>query len=61
MQSYVYLLNFVFEHNPNLVNKLQEPIIENTTERMMLANHSLQQLNMIDDHNYKGKLSSVSR
>lgn len=60
MQSYVYLLNFVYEHNPNLVNKLQEPIMENKTERMVLANHSLQQLNIIDDHNYKGKLSSVS-
>jgi len=61
IQSYVYLLNFVFEHNPNLVNKIQEPIVENKTERMLLANHSLQQLNIIDDNNYKGKLSSVSR
>ena len=60
IQSFVYLLNFVFEHNPNLVNRLQEPIIENKTDRMLLANHSLQQLNIIDDHNYKGKLSSVS-
>ena len=60
IQSYVYLLNFVFEHNPNLINKIQEPIVENKTERMLLANHSLQQLNIIDDHNYKGKLSSVS-
>jgi DNA mismatch repair protein MutS len=60
IQSYVYLLNFVYEHNPNLINKIQEPIIENKTERMLLANHSLQQLNIIDDNNYKGKLSSVS-
>jgi len=60
IQSYVYLLNFVFEHNPNLISKIQEPIIENKTERMLLANHSLQQLNIIDDNNYKGKLSSVS-
>ena len=27
LQSYVFLLNFVHEHNPNLVNKIQEPII----------------------------------
>ena len=60
LQSYVYLLNFIYEHNPKLVNKLQEPIVENNTDRMILANHSLQQLNIIDDHNYKGKLSSVS-
>ncbi len=60
IQSYVYLLNFVFEHNPNLIHKIHEPCIENKTERMLLANHSLQQLNIIDDHTYKGKLSSVS-
>ena len=60
IQSYVYLLHFVFEHNPSLINKIHEPIIENNTERLLLANHSLQQLNIIDDHNYKGKLSSVS-
>tara|TARA_B110000967_G_scaffold142540_1_gene145781 strand:- start:792 stop:3701 length:2910 start_codon:yes stop_codon:yes gene_type:complete len=60
IQSYVYLLNFVFEHNPNLINKIQEPLIENNTERLLLANHSLQQLNIIDDHMYKGKLSSIS-
>jgi DNA mismatch repair protein MutS len=60
IQSYIYLLHFVFEHNPSLVHKIQEPIIENNTERLLLANHSLQQLNIIDDHNYKGKLSSIS-
>lgn len=60
IQSYTYLLNFVFEHNPNLVNKIHEPSIENNTDRMLLANHSLQQLNIIDDNNYKGKLSSIS-
>jgi len=60
VQSFVYLLNFVFEHNPNLVNKIHEPVIENNTDRMLLANHSLQQLNIIDDNHYHGKLSSVS-
>ena len=60
LQSYVYLLNFIFEHNPNLISKIQEPVIENTTDRMLLANHSLQQLNIIDDNKYKGKMSSVS-
>ncbi len=60
LQSYVYLLNFIFEHNPNLINKIHEPIIENNTDRMLLANHSLQQLNITNDNNYKGKLSSVS-
>lgn len=50
-QSLVFLLNFIYEHNPNLVSKIQEPIFENQSERLVLANHSLRQLNIIDDEN----------
>jgi DNA mismatch repair protein MutS len=50
-QSLVFLLNFIYEHNPNLVSKIQEPIFENKSERLVLANHSLRQLNIIDDEN----------
>lgn len=53
-QSLVYLLNFVYEHNPNLVSKIQEPVFENMSERLILANHSLRQLNIIDDGNASG-------
>jgi DNA mismatch repair protein MutS len=60
IQSYVYLLNFVYEHNPSLVNKICEPTVENKSERMLLANHSLEQLNILPDKNYTGKLSSIS-
>ena len=59
IQSYVFLLNFVYEHNASLLTKIQEPVIENNTQRMTLANHSLKQLNIISDGNYTGKLSSV--
>lgn len=48
-QSLVFLLNFIYEHNPSLVSKIQEPIFENMSERLILANHSLRQLNIIDD------------
>ena len=48
-QSLVYILNFIYEHNPGLVSKIQEPIFENMSERLILANHSLRQLNIIDD------------
>jgi DNA mismatch repair protein MutS len=48
-QSLVYLLNFIYEHNPGLVSKIQEPLFENMSERLILANHSLRQLNIIDD------------
>lgn len=50
-QSLVYLLNFIYEHNPSLVSKIQEPVFENMSDRLILANHSLRQLNIIDDGN----------
>jgi len=57
-QSLCYLLDFIYQHNPYLVNKIKEPVFQNISERLILANHSLKQLNIIDD-NYKGKNSSV--
>jgi DNA mismatch repair protein MutS len=60
-QAYCYLLDFIYQHNPNLVNKLQEPVFDNASERLILANHSLKQLNIIDDGNYCGKFSSVEK
>lgn len=59
-QSFCFLMDFVKRHNPNLVNKISEPIFENCSDRLVLANHSLSQLNIIDDNRQKGKLSSVS-
>ena len=50
-QSLVYLLNFIYEHNPSLVSKIQEPVFENMSDRLILANHSLRQLNILDDGN----------
>jgi DNA mismatch repair protein MutS len=58
-QSFCYLLDFVYQHNPHLVNKIAEPIFENCSDRLILANHSLKQLNVIDDSSYNGKYSSV--
>ena len=53
-QSLVYLLNFIYEHNPSLVSKIQEPVFENMSDRLILANHSLRQLNILDDGNAAG-------
>tara|TARA_Y100000816_G_scaffold163088_1_gene116708 strand:+ start:1 stop:2838 length:2838 start_codon:yes stop_codon:yes gene_type:complete len=58
-QSFVFLLDFVYKHNPNLVNNIMEPIIENYTDRLLLANHSLKQLNIISDNRFSGKYSCV--
>jgi DNA mismatch repair protein MutS len=59
-QSLCFLLDFVQKHNPNLIRDILLPDFENHTEKLVLANHSLQQLNIISDNNFSGKLSSVS-
>jgi DNA mismatch repair protein MutS len=60
-QAFCFLLDFVFQHNPYLVNNILEPVFENRSDRLLLANHSLKQLNIIDniENSYTGKYSSV--
>ena len=61
-QSFCYLLNFIQEHNSNLVRKIGLPNFNNTSDRMILANHTLKQLNIIDDNvndEKMGHLTSV--
>uniref|UniRef100_A0A6C0HCL3 DNA mismatch repair proteins mutS family domain-containing protein n=1 Tax=viral metagenome TaxID=1070528 RepID=A0A6C0HCL3_9ZZZZ len=62
-QAFCFLLDFIYQHNPNLVNKISEPKFENCGDRLILANHSLKQLNIINDNNdeRRGKLSSVEK
>ena len=62
IQSFTFLLHFMHEHNPHLTHKITEPEFENKTDRMVLANHTLEQLNIIDTVGSKmGKCSSVYR
>tara|TARA_B110000285_G_C15135305_1_gene626418 strand:- start:868 stop:3978 length:3111 start_codon:yes stop_codon:yes gene_type:complete len=62
-QSFCYLLDFIQEHNGELIRKISIPQFNNTTDRMVLANHTLKQLNIIDDNIMESKqygtLSSV--
>jgi len=60
-QSLCYLLDYIQEHNPSLIKRLSMPNFVNNTKRVVLANHTLQQLNIIDDNNDAnvGHLSSV--
>ena len=58
-QAYCYLYDFVFQHNPHLM-PLSEPEWQNPN-RLVLANHTLKQLNIIDDGAVKpNKLSCIS-
>lgn len=56
-QSLCFLLNYVSQHNPSLTNLLREPEIERH-DSLILANHSLKQLNILDGE-YTGDYSSV--
>ena len=42
-----------------MVKRISKPEYQNDSERVILGNYSLKQLNIIDDHSYRGKLSSV--
>ena len=58
-QSFCYLMDFIQEHNPNLVRKIAIPTFQNTSDRLVLANHTLKQLNIVSDGDGNGKISSV--
>ena len=60
IQSLTILLDFIYQHSPHLVNKLSIPRFENHTDKLILANHSLKQLNIIDDDRHTGKLRSLA-
>ena len=60
LQSFTFLLDFVNQHNPNLVYKLSLPEFANHSDNLVLANHSLTQLNMLDDSRHSGKYKSVN-
>jgi DNA mismatch repair protein MutS len=56
-QSLCFLLNYVEQHNPTLIHKIKEPMIEQDDKRLILANHLLKQLNILEtdqssDHKY---------
>lgn len=62
-QAYCYLLHFVEQHNPDLIQRLQFPAFSNTSHRMILANHTLKQLNIVHDglgHASSSRLASVA-
>ena len=60
-QSFCYLLETIFTQNKDLVRNIKEPVVFSYSNNILLANHSLIQLNMINTSNeYSGKLSSVT-
>ena len=58
-QSFCFLLDFVHQHNPELVRKINEPTVDNICKNLILANHSLKQLNITSNSQHSGKFSSI--
>uniref|UniRef100_A0A6C0BWJ6 DNA mismatch repair proteins mutS family domain-containing protein n=1 Tax=viral metagenome TaxID=1070528 RepID=A0A6C0BWJ6_9ZZZZ len=58
-QSFCYLLDFLMKHNTNLVKNINVPFYEEDTDKLILANHTLKQLNIINDGNHTGAASSI--
>ena len=58
-QSLCFLLVFIEKHNPALIKNIDYPHFENINNQLIMANHSLKQLNMISDQRYNGKLGCV--
>lgn len=57
--SFCFLLDYINKQNTDLVKRMKAPSINQHNDTMILANHSLKQLNIIQDNNSTGKLSSV--
>ena len=60
-KSFCFLLDFIFQHNPNLTHKLHLPEFDNITNRLFCGNHSLVQLSITNTTNVKGQYSCVVR
>lgn len=58
-QALCFLLDFVYVHNPSLVEKIEPPVFDNKSDRLILANHSLKQLNIIGVKESGSKVSSL--
>lgn len=57
-QALCFLLEYVNQHNSGLTHKLTDPRMDHLDQTLVLANHSLKQLNILDT-DYTGPYSSV--
>ena len=59
MHSFCFLIDYTSTYNQNLTSKIRIPSFEAPTNKLILANHSLKQLNILPLTKSEGKLSSV--
>ncbi len=49
LNSYIYLIQFTYEHNENIIQKLHKPKIWEPTKYLILSHDSIVQLNVVPD------------
>jgi len=50
--SYILLLDFAYEHNSTIVNKIEKPDIWKSDKHLNLTNNTINQLNLIAHHSF---------
>jgi len=59
--SFYNLLNFAYEHNEKIIDKIDEPIIYFSDENLVLYNNALNQLNVNDSNNSNTLINILSK
>ena len=58
--SYIYLLQYVYDHRPEILKNIEEPILVLDDHFLCLTSNSIRQLNVINNYSYfKGKNESL--
>tara|TARA_Y100001958_G_C21247493_1_gene578883 strand:+ start:3518 stop:6589 length:3072 start_codon:yes stop_codon:yes gene_type:complete len=58
--SYIYLLQYVYEHSENILRYIEKPSVIEENKHLLLTSSSVRQLNVINNYSYfKGKNESL--
>lgn len=58
--SFVFLLQFAFEHSPTIIRRLAKPEIFSSKDTLILSHDSIYQLNLVNMDSNKGRLTSLN-
>jgi DNA mismatch repair protein MutS len=61
LNSYILLLQFSYEHESNIINKIREPLIYDSTKNLNLYNNALYQLDIVQSNIIKNRFPSKFR
>ena len=57
LNSFIYLIQFTYEHNENIISKLLKPKICEPNNYLVLSHDSINQLNIVPDKNNRSSKS----